>query len=361
MKIAFIGFGGVGQALVQMIGDTKHTLLDEVGMAIDIVAVSDMMKGAVYDPNGLDGTLLLDTIAHHKDLMYYPDTAHTVKGMDSFETIKHSNADVIVEVTYTDVVTGQPAIDHCRLAFENGKSVVTTNKGPVAMAYIELKALAERNTLFWGFEGTVMSGTPALRLPFTTLTGNTITEINGILNGTTNYMITKMERGLSYEEALKTAQARGYAEADPTSDVAGYDARYKAVILANVILKHHITAEEVECTGIEDITASMVKEAVSNDKRWRLIATLKRHETGVKASVGPKLLDKDHPLATITGATNAIVYNCDLAGPIMLTGAGAGLTETAYSLLIDLINGYKSVYHQASQKVVHEHADTSTD
>lgn len=338
MKIAFIGFGGVGQALVKLLRDRREKLASDYDMDATVVAVSDVMKGSVYDPNGLDLNQLIDTVSEHKHLDFYPETPTTVKGWDSMRTIKETNSDMIVEVTFTDVKTGQPAIDHCKTAFENKKSVVTTNKGPVAIAYQELSQLAKKNRVYWGFEGTVMSGTPALRLPFTTLAGNEITEIRGILNGTTNFMITEMEKGMNYQEALTLAQDKGYAEADPTSDVEGYDARYKVVILSNVVMNIPIQAGDVTCKGMTGLTVDDLKKAMENDQRWRLVARMTKDGDSVKASVKPELLHKDDPLATVGGATNAIVYECDLAGTIMLTGAGAGLTETGYSLLIDLIH-----------------------
>ncbi|WP_280770035.1 homoserine dehydrogenase [Salipaludibacillus daqingensis] len=341
MKIAFIGFGGVGQALVKLLRDRRQSLHDKYDMDTTVVAVSDVMKGSVYDPNGLDEDLLLETIAEHNHLDHYPDNGTAIKGWDSLKTIKDSNADMIIEVTFTNVQTGQPAIDHCKAAFENNKSVVTTNKGPVAIAYQELSKLAKEHGVYWGFEGTVMSGTPALRLPFTTLAGNEISEIKGILNGTTNFMLTEMEKGLSYQDALTLAQSKGYAEADPTSDVEGYDARYKAVILSNVVMDSPVRAEDVTCEGITSLTLEDLNNAIENNQRWRLVARMTREGESVKASVKPELLHKDDPLATISGATNAIVYECDLAGPIMLTGAGAGLIETGYSLLIDLIHYQK--------------------
>lgn len=341
MKIAFIGFGGVGQALVKILRDRRQKLADDYDMNTTIVAVSDIMKGSVYDPNGLDEDHLLDTIAEHNHLDYYPDTVSSIKGWDSLKTIKQSNADVIVEVTFTDVKTGQPAIDHCRLAFENNKSVVTTNKGPVALAYQELSQLAKNHHVFWGFEGTVMSGTPALRLPFTTLAGNELTEIKGILNGTTNFMLTEMEKGLSYQDALALAQTNGYAEADPTNDVEGFDARYKTVILSNVVMNAPMKPGDVMCQGISGLTLNDLEKAIENDQRWRLVARIKKEGQSVTASVRPELLHKNDPLATVMGSTNAIIYDCDLAGPVMLTGAGAGLMETGYSLLIDLIHYQK--------------------
>jgi homoserine dehydrogenase len=183
-----------------------------------------------------------------------------------------------------------------------------------------------------------MSGTPALRMPLTSLAGNEITEVRGIFNGTTNYILTKMEEELSYDAALKQAQELGYAEADPTADVEGYDALGKVVILANVIMNVPLTKDEVLCQGISHLTLSDVAQAKAEGKRWKLIGRVKKEGDKVSASVAPEMVPLTDPLAGIMGATNAITYECDLAGPITLVGAGAGRVETGFSILIDLIN-----------------------
>ncbi|UOQ95347.1 homoserine dehydrogenase [Halobacillus shinanisalinarum] len=341
VNIAFVGFGGVGQALAEILLQRKESLDDSYGLNAKVVAVADMVKGSVYDPDGLDVEKLLEAVREDGSVENFAGGPRVKRGWSSLDTIAHSNADVIVEVTFTDVNTGEPAITHCRTAFENKKSVITTNKGPVALAYRELAKLARRQEVFFGFEGTVMSGTPALRMPVETLAGNQITEIKGILNGTTNYILTEMEKGYSYQDSLEKAQKLGYAEADPTSDVEGYDARYKAVILANYLMDESLSHAEVECEGISNVTSAQVQEALHDGKKLRLLARVKNEQGKIKASVKPERIDADDPLAGVAGATNAIVYECDLAGPIMLTGAGAGLKETGFSLLIDLIHYQK--------------------
>ncbi|MBU3568641.1 homoserine dehydrogenase [Priestia aryabhattai] len=338
-KLAFIGFGVVGQGLAQILRDKKEILEKQEGFAAEIVAISDFMKGSIYDPKGLDIDIIMRVLNETGNLENYPKTSGLVTGWDSFRTIRDTNADTIVEVSYTDVNTGQPAIDHCKLAFESGKNVVMTNKGPVALAYDDLSKLAMQKNVYWGFEGTVMSGTPALRMPIATLAGNEITEISGILNGTTNYILTRMENeGITYDEALKEAQRLGYAEADPTSDVEGYDARYKIVILSNYVMNAPLKVEMVSCKGIKDITLEDIEQAKSEGKRWKLLAKAYKENDKVIATVSPEKIDITHPLASITGATNAISYQCDLLGTITLSGAGAGKVETGFSLLIDLIN-----------------------
>lgn len=337
-KVALIGFGTVGQGFAEILRDKGSTLRDTLGFEIRVVAVSDMLKGAVYHPEGLDVAGLLAAVESTGKLDDYPDSAGLERGWDSLKTIRDSNADSIVEVSYTDITTGQPAIDHCRTAFESGKHVVMSNKGPVALAYAELSALAAAKGVRWGFEGTVMSGTPALRMPLTALAGNEISEVRGIFNGTTNYILTKMEEGMSYETALKQAQELGYAEADPTADVEGYDALGKVVILANVVMNASLTKEEVACQGISQLTLADIEQARAAGQRWKLIGRVRKEGERVVASVGPEMVPLTDPLAGIMGATNAITYECDLAGPITLVGAGAGRVETGYSILIDLIN-----------------------
>jgi homoserine dehydrogenase len=338
-KLAFIGFGVVGQGLAEILLEKKEELKLKERFEAKVVAISDFIKGSIYHPNGLDIEIVLKTLKETGNLENYPQTPGLIKGWDSFKTIVDTNADTIIEVSYTDVKTGQPAIDHCKAAFESGKNVVMTNKGPVALAYKELTEIAKKHGVSWGFEGTVMSGTPSLRMPIVTLAGNEIKEIRGILNGTTNYILTKMEQeGVSYEAALKEAQELGYAEADPTSDVEGYDARYKIVILANYIMGIPLKVEDVSCKGITDLSLKDIEIAKSEGKRWKLLAKVKQENGKVAASITPEKVDITDSLASIGGAVNAITYDCDLLGPVTLSGAGAGKTETGFSLLIDLIN-----------------------
>jgi homoserine dehydrogenase len=337
-KLALIGFGTVGQGLAEILRDKEQFLRESLGFTAQIVAVSDLLKGSLYQPAGLDIAKLLEVVQATGRLADYPDAPGLERGWDSFKTIRETNADTIVEVSYTDIQTGQPAIDHCRAAFESGKNVVMSNKGPVALAFQELSALAQAAGVRWGFEGTVMSGTPALRMPLTALAGNDIREVRGIFTGTTNYILTKMEEGLSYQAALKQAQELGDAEADPTADGEGYDALGKVVILANVVMNAPLTKEQVACRGISHLTLADIEQAKTEGKRWKLIGRAKKEGNKVVASVGPELVPLSDPLAGIMGATNAITYECDLAGPITLVGAGAGRVETGFSILIDLIN-----------------------
>ncbi len=337
MNLALIGFGTVGQGLVEILRDKADVLHDAHGLEARVVAVCDAAKGALYNMDGLDTSALSATVARTGSLSDYPDERGLVRGWDSLTTIRESQADVIVEATWTNLEDGEPAMTHVRTAFQAGKHVVTSNKGPAALAYRELKAIADAHGVYWGIEGTVMSGTPALRLARAALAGCAISELRGILNGTTNFVLTQMEAGASYANALAEAQRLGYAEADPTADVEGFDALGKLLILAAAVMGRPMSVHQVRRRGITGLTPDNMRQAESTGKRWKLIARLRLVGDRAEASVGPEMIDVAHPLAGVGGATNAITYATDLLGEVTLVGAGAGRRETGFALLSDLL------------------------
>lgn len=223
-------------------------------------------------------------------------------------------------------------------AIESGKHVVTTNKGPVALYGKELSRLAANNGVRFEYEGSVMSGTPVIRLAHKMLGGLELNSVQGILNGTSNYVLGRMEAGLRLDEAIAEAQDRGYAEADPTADIGGSDVRLKVAILANELLGTNLRPSEVDTKGIQDITGDDVAQALASGFRWKLIGEARRAEDGqVVATVQPIALPADHPLAGVSGATNAVSFNTDLLGAVTVSGPGAGRVETAYALISDII------------------------
>jgi len=330
-RLAIIGFGNVGQGFTQILRDEGAELAQQYGARFQIVAVCDLLKGSVHDPKGLDPAALLDSIA----------AATTLRGgreaWDALQTIERSNADIVIELSYTDLKTGEPAITHVRRALELGKHVVTSNKGPIALKYPELKALAEKNGVEIGAEGTVMSGTPSLRMAQELLSAARIRKIQGILNGTTNYILTQMEAGATYTAALKDAQAKGYAEADPTGDVEGFDAAGKVVIMANLLMGQSLTLGEVDRQGITRLTSGDIAAAKAAGERWKLIGRVETIGDRTIASVKPTRLPIHHPLASVSGATNAITFSTDLLGDVTLVGPGAGRIETGYAIVGDLL------------------------
>jgi len=241
LKIGLIGFGNVGQGLAQILLEKENFLKKKFDFESRVVAVSDKIKGSVACDMGLDLKQLLDLASAGESLEAYEPggregTAGLHKGWNALTMIEKTGAQVICELSYTDLKTGEPAVTHCRNALAGGKSVVTSNKGPAVLALEELEALAVEKGVRFLYEGTVMSGTPVINLMAFCLAGNEIHEIKGILNGTTNFILTKMHDGLAYEDALREAQELGYAEADPAGDVEGFDAMAKVIILANCLM-----------------------------------------------------------------------------------------------------------------------------
>jgi homoserine dehydrogenase len=341
-KIAMIGFGTVGQGLCKILLDKEKELNDKYGFDWELVAIADIQKGSVYAPDGLDIKQCLEIVANNNNLDQYQSKSKVYKGWDAFKTITETNADIVCELSFTDVKTGQPATEHCQKAIENGKHVVTSNKGPAALFYPELKKLAKQNDVQFLIEGTVMSGTPVLNLVDGPLAGCRVSSIKGILNGTTNYMLSEMEGGMDYDTVLKKAQDLGYAEADPTGDVEGFDAMAKVIILSNVIMNSGITADDVYRDGITNITQQMIEEAKQEDSRWKLISTIESIGGETNASVKPEKLPLTHPLASVMGPTNALTFTTDLLGDVTIIGAGAGKIETGFSILTDILTIHRN-------------------
>ncbi|MBL4911226.1 MAG: homoserine dehydrogenase [Alteromonadaceae bacterium] len=338
-KLAIIGFGNVGQGLANILKDKYSFLKEKFGVDIRIVAVCDLYKGSLADPEGIDPALLLQHIELHGDIKHFGDTNTQ---WNAEETIAKSGADILVELAYTDLKTGEPALSHLKQAMNNGMHVSMTNKGPVALHFPELKEIAAKNKVQIGIEGTVMSGTPSLNLASEMLLPAGITKIQGILNGTTNYILGEMEAGADYADALKQAQELGYAEANPAGDVDGHDAAAKVVILGNLLMDLSLSLSDVDCTGISKLTADDIKQATANNKHWKLIGTVEKTQTGYIASVKPEMLTNEHPLAAISGATNAITYTTELLGDITLIGPGAGRLETGYAIIEDILTIHKN-------------------
>lgn len=332
-RLALIGFGNVGQGLVQILAERGDDLRERYGLDVRVTAISDVNRGSVHRASGFAPQELLDAVAGSGLEGLEADD----RGWDALDTVRRAHADVVAELAYTDLATGEPALSHVRAALGAGRHVVTTNKGPVALRFPELIALAEEHGVRIEAEGTVMSGTPALHLGTQLLAGAGVTRIEGILNGTTNYILTRMESGLGYDEALAEAQERGYAEADPTGDVEGIDAAGKVVILANLVMGRSLTMDDVQREGISGLRREDVQEAAAAGERWKLIGSVRREGDGVVARVAPRRLAADHPLASIGGATNAIAYGTELLGDVTLVGPGAGRLETGYALVEDLL------------------------
>lgn len=339
-KIAIIGFGTVGQGFLELLYENKEFLKEKFGLEYKLVAICDNLKGSVLDNKGLDIEKILSWVKEGKNLN---DFEGKENGLDAIRTIEKAKATVLFEATYTDIKTAQPATDHIKNALEAGMDVVTTNKGPIALYYRELKEIAEKKKKFLRFEGTVMAGSPVFSLLENSISACKIKEIRGILNGTTNFILTKMEEGLSYEEALKIAQELGYAEAVPDADVLGWDALAKVCILANVLFDAGIRPdpEKLLCEGITKIKKEDILKAKEEGKRYKLIGKVWKENGEVKVKVSPEILPLSDPLSSVMGSTNAINFINEPLNSITVVGPGAGRKETGYAMLNDFILIFK--------------------
>ncbi len=333
MRLLFIGFGTVVQGLSELIIQKQEQLKAEYDLDLTVVGISDMFKGSLYSPNGIDLKQALEAV-RNGDLKSLPNQF----AGDAPAMIAEADADMMVEATYTDIKTGEPATSHIRAALSRKMHVTTSNKGPVALFLPELKKLADENDVKFLYEGTVISGTPLLNLIRETLAGSHISQIKGILNGTTNYILSEMEEGKPYEEVLKKAQELGYAEAVPDVDVLGWDALAKITILANAVFGVNMKPDEFACEGITNISNEDIARAKAEGKRYKLIGSLKRDDDKVVGRVGPEQIDLSHPLAGVMGATNAVTITTDTLGDVTIVGPGAGRIETGFSILIDIIH-----------------------
>jgi len=334
MRLLFIGFGTVGQGLAELLLRKKTLLSEKYGMDFQVVGISDKIKGSLYNPDGIDLQGALNNASAGRLLSDLTKNAFEGEALDM---IQQAEADVMFEATYTDIKTAEPATSHVRTALEREMHVITTNKGPVALHYKYLERIAQEKGVQFLFEGTVMSGTPLLNLIRENLAGCQIKEIKGILNGTTNYILTRMEEGLSYDEALKKAQELGYAEAVPDADVLGWDALAKVTILAKVVFGAEGEPFDYPCEGITGITAGAIADAKSQEKRYKLMGKVWQEGNLVKASVAPEEVALAHPLASVMGATNAVTITTDTLGEVTIVGPGAGKEATGFSMLVDLI------------------------
>ncbi|MCG2738254.1 MAG: homoserine dehydrogenase, partial [Candidatus Methanoperedenaceae archaeon] len=282
-------------------------------------------KGSEINVRGID---LEDALERKKQ------KGTVAKGNKSaLDIIRDVEHEIVVEATPTNIKNGEPGLSNMSAAFNSGKHVVTSNKGPLALCFSQLKEAAEDNGVFFRYEATVGGAVPIFNLIHESLAGNRVIGIEGILNGTTNYILTRMaEERLPYELVLKEAQELGIAETNPTYDVEGIDSACKLVILANSVFGEKATYCDVKVTGITKITPEALELASKNNYVVKLIC-----EAGNGTlTVAPRLVPKKHPLA-VGGTLNVASILTDLAGRITISGKGAGSIETASSILSDIL------------------------
>ena len=312
-KVAVLGYGTVGSGVVEILNTNAESILKKAGESIEVKSVLDLRD--------FPGDPIQEKIVHDIDLI-----------------INDDEIDVVVEV----MGGVEPAFTFVKRALEAGKSVCTSNKALVAAHGAELLAMAKERNLNFMFEASVGGGIPIIRPLNQALTADEITKITGIMNGTTNYILTKMSNeGSSYQEVLKEAQELGYAERNPEADVEGYDACRKIAILTSLAGGKTVNFEEITTEGITKISNEDFKYAEKMGCVIKLLATSYRKDGKVYAITSPFLIDTTHPLYNVNGVLNGIYVNGNMVGDVMFFGAGAGKLPTASAVVGDIIDCVK--------------------
>ena len=333
--LILIGFGHVARRFVRLIEERRHALLNAQDLDCRIVGIATHRHGAIASLDGLDAVRAADIVEGGGVLAALPEAVPD-SPFDLIARAAHAPGPlrVVIETTTLDIAAGQPAIDHVRAALAARCHVVTANKGPAAFAYRELQALADAGGLSFLFEGAVMDGVPIFNLVRETLPAVEILGFRGVVNSTTNHILTALEDGEAFEPALERMQAEGIAEADASLDIDGWDAAAKAAALANVLMGADVTPHSVRRSGIGADTAVRARSARQRGRRLRLVASATR---GGVPAVQLTELPGDDLLAGLRSTANALVLTTDLLGDIAIAQLEGSLTQTAYALLSDLV------------------------
>jgi homoserine dehydrogenase len=335
MRIAIIGFGRVGRAFVQLLVD-KKTYLEREGIDARIIYIIDL-GGGIYQRTGISRDDLME-IAKRKDLPFsYPHGGS--KDVTFVRLLEKRDVDVVIEMTPTNKDTGEPGMTHIKESLAHGMHVVTSNKGPILLAYKQLNELARRNSIQLGIGCTCGGALPTINGGIIDMAGSNIVSIEGVLNGTTNFIIHEMENNkVSYEEALAKAQELGIAETDPKLDVEGWDTASKLLILTNVLMNEEKTLGDISVSGITGLTQDDINRAKRENERYRLIGKTLEIDNELRMSVKLERLSSSHPFYNLEGANKAVRYISDTLGDLTMVGGASDLRSAAASILRDCIN-----------------------
>ena len=336
IRIALIGYGNVGKAFARMLLRKKDYIRDTFDTEVLITAICTRRLGGVIVPEGID-------TEHLTDDMFDPE-------LNALSIIRGGAYDIMAELTPINIKTGQPATDHLREALKLEKHVITANKGPIAWAYRELRDLAKDKGVLLCHEATVMDGVPVYNLAEETLMGCEITEIEGILNATTNFILTEMEHGSTFDEAVAEGRRQGFVEADPSMDIDGWDASAKLTALMNVLMDVQITPMDIQRTGIGSITKEDLDSAAKQGKRIKLLCHGQMIDGKPVGTVQPTLVDPDHIAATMVGTASYVTITTDLMGGVTVIEEPfePEIDHTAYGVLSDLL---KILKYENQQKL----------
>jgi len=338
-NLAFIGFGNVARALARLLQRKRDLLQSRHDITYSVTGIATGSHGVAVNPNGLDITKALELVESKQSI----SALSTFQMEDALAVIRHSNANVMFENSPVNTQTGQPALDHIRTALNLGMHAITANKGPVVHGYRELTELAESKGKKFRFESAVLGGAPIFSVFREAFPLAELSSFQGLLNATTNIILSRMENGASYEDAVKYCQSIGVAETDPTNDVDGWDAAIKVAALVTVLMDTPLTPKQVNPTGIRGITPEMIARAKAAGKRYKLVCSAEKDGDKVIASVVPQLVDASSPLYAMMNSSTGVTLRTDVILDYSITlsekpGMQGGPVETAYGLFADFVN-----------------------
>ena len=334
LKIAILGFGNAGQAFSRLLLDKKQEIRNRYNCNVEVIAITTGSRGSLINQTGID---LEKACEDMEQLKHFDPEDWDYSEQVSMEVANDLEYDVLIELTPLAIFSGQPAINHIAVALNRGKHAITANKGPIAWAFESLRKLAEKQGALFYYETTVMDGTPVFNLVDETLKLCKVTEVKGILNSTTNFILEELAKGKSYKDVIAEGTERGFVEADPSMDIEGWDAAAKTAALLNVLMGADITPLQIERKGIEEITVEQIKETEARGKVIKLICKGTIEDGKVIGKVGPEEIPKEDLLAAITGTTSVVCITTDLMGSVSVVEHDPEIEQTAYGVLSDLI------------------------
>lgn len=331
------GFGNVGRTFAQLITDQKQAVADKYGLELELTAVVDIGGAAVAKDGALPVERLLAHVKNGGSVETFENYGQP--GTSGSEMLPTVAAEMLVETTPTNLVDAEPGRGHMLAALNNGMDIVTANKGPLVLFYKEIMALAKSKKRHVYMSAATAAALPTLDVGLLCMAGAKVLSIEGILNGTTNYILTRMTlEKCSYQTALRAAQEMGIAETDPSLDVEGLDTRNKMILIANRLFDKNFSPADVPVTGITGITLDDIEKAKADGMIIKLIGECRTADGTVTLEVGPKRLGKDHPLSTVNFSEKGISYLSDTMGRVTVTGGKSSPVGAAAALLKDLIH-----------------------
>jgi homoserine dehydrogenase len=339
IKIAILGFGNAGQPFAKLLTAKKAEIDERYRRNIIVTVIVTKRRGSLVNEKGIG---LLKACGDIEKNGHFDQNAADFASMTAMEAAEKADYDILIELTPLAIFTGQPAIDHITAALSRKKHVITANKGPIAWAYESLRGLAEKNGVCFFHETTVMDGTPVFNLVTDTLPFCRVTEVEGILNSTTNYILEELANGKSYPDILEEGRRRGFVEADPSMDTEGFDAAAKTAALLNVLMRANITPDDISREGIGHITPERMKEAETRGNVIKLLCRGVIENGKVTGSVSPKEIRKGDLFASITGTSSVVRITTDLMGAVSIVEHDPEIEQTGYGIFSDLIRIIKN-------------------